>query len=205
VRLVRFLPERWQKLAHELVKFCLVGGANTIIDFIVWNLLLPVGSLKAKVASTIVATTSSYFMNRHWTFRHRDRSSLRREYVLFFGLNLVGLGIQLAVLAAASYGLGYHHADPDSRLPLNIANAVGIGVAMVFRFWAYRTFVFTANTPESVAVAAAEAVADAVPVAPAQRVDEFDELTVPLEVELADAEAELAGLEAERGAATRSR
>jgi len=109
----------------------------------VLNLLLSIGPLKAKVASTIVATTASYVMNRQWTYNKRDRAGVRREYVLFFALNLAGLAIQLAVLGVAKYGLGFtEHGGGDDRLALNLFNALGIAVAMVFRFWAYRTFVF---------------------------------------------------------------
>ena len=56
--------------------------------------------------ATIVATITSYLMNRHWTYRDRPKSALRREYVLFFLFNGAGLVIELGVLAAAKYGLG---------------------------------------------------------------------------------------------------
>jgi len=139
------LPRRFRGLADELVKFGTVGLINTGLDYLVLNLLLAIGPLKAKVVATVVATTASYLMNRKWTFGDRARTGVRREYALFFGLNLVGMVIQLAVLGVAKYGLGFdEHGGGDDRLALNIANAIGIGVAMVFRFWAYRTFVFTA-------------------------------------------------------------
>jgi putative flippase GtrA len=146
----RFVPKRFRGIVTEMAKFGAVGLVNTVLDYAVLNLLLSAGPLKAKVASTVVATTASYLMNRHWTFNTRDRAGLRREYTLFFALNLVGLVIQLTVLGAAKYGLGFtEHGGGDDRLALNLFNALGIGVAMVFRFWAYRTFVFT-HTPERV-------------------------------------------------------
>ncbi len=171
MRLVRFLPERWQKLAHEALKFGVVGGINTIVDFIVFNLFLPIGPLKANVVSTVVATTTSYGMNRHWTYKDRLRSAMRREYALFFMFNLAGFLIQSAVLGVVKYGL--HFTEDNGRIALNIGKAAGIGVAMVFRFWAYRTFVFKART------APAEPVPAHVPAD-----DEFTQLTAPLEAEL---------------------
>jgi putative flippase GtrA len=174
------IPRRFHGVVSELAKFGAVGLVNTVLDYAVLNLLLSIGPLKAKVASTIVATTASYVMNRQWTFKTRDRAGLRREYVLFFALNLVGLAIQLSVLAVAKYGLGFtEHGGGDDRLALNLFNALGIAVAMVFRFWAYRAFVF--KTTEAVVTAG----------------------TVPAEAELSEAalyeaelyEAELAGAE----------
>ena len=144
----RYVPERHRSLATELFKFAAVGGVNTIIDFALVNALLFVGPLKAKIVAAIVATTVSYVLNRQWTYQDRDRSGVRREYALFFALNAMGLLIQEAGLAVAKYGLHFSEANPDDRLAFNVANAVGIGLAMIFRFWAYRTFVFTATTPE---------------------------------------------------------
>lgn len=141
MRLVRLLPERWQKFIHEALKFGIVGGVNTVINYAVFNALaLTVfvdGQLKATVIATIVATITSYLMNRHWTYRDRPKSAMRREYALFFLFNGAGLLIELGVLAAAKYGLGM-----TSLLALNVAKTGGVLLATLFRFWSYRTFVF---------------------------------------------------------------
>jgi putative flippase GtrA len=141
MRLVRLLPERWQKFIHEALKFGIVGGINTVINYAVFNALaLTVfrdGQLKATVIATVVATITSYLMNRHWTYRDRPKSALRREYALFFLFNATGLVIELGVLAAAKYGLGM-----TSLLALNVAKTGGVLLATLFRFWSYRTFVF---------------------------------------------------------------
>lgn len=146
MRLVRLLPERWQKFIHEALKFGIVGGINTVINYAVFNALaLTVfvnGQLKATVIATIVATITSYLMNRHWTYRDRPKSALRREYVLFFLFNGAGLLIELGAVAAAKYGLGVH-----GLLALNVAKTVGVLLATLFRFWSYRTFVFQPVAP----------------------------------------------------------
>lgn len=196
MRLVHRLPEQWQQFAYEAVKFGVVGAANTVIDFIVFNLLIHIGPLKANVVSTIVATTTSYLMNRHWTYRDRPRTALRREYTLFFVFNLIGFMIQEIVLGGVKYGLGF--TEHDGALVLNVAKAAGIGVAMVFRFWAYRTFVFkptTAGEPvdaeSAVAVLASEPAGSLVqePLVAHVIADEFAQLTAPLETELRDTDA----------------
>ncbi|MET8356564.1 GtrA family protein [Micromonospora sp. NPDC005171] len=146
MRLVRLLPERWQKFIHEALKFGIVGGINTVINYAVFNALaLTVfvnGQLKATVIATIVATITSYLMNRHWTYRDRPKSALRREYLLFFLFNGAGLLIELGAVAAAKYGLGVH-----GLLGLNLAKTVGVLLATLFRFWSYRTFVFQPVAP----------------------------------------------------------
>jgi putative flippase GtrA len=141
MRLLAIMPERWHKLVHEALKFGIVGGVNTVINYAVFNALALTlfrdGQLKATVIATIVATITSYFMNRHWTYRDRPKSAMRRETTLFVLFNASGLMIELGVLAIAKYGLDIH-----GLLALNIFKTVGLAIATVFRFWSYRTFVF---------------------------------------------------------------
>ena len=157
---MRLLPDqlaaRWRRLVSEFAKFGTIGVVNAILNYAVFNaLILTVfaqSQLKANVIATVVATTASYFMNRHWTFRDRPRSTLRREYVLFFAFNLAGLAMELSVMALAKYGLGL-----TGVLALNVAKTFGVGLGTIFRFWAYRTFVFRPVVVEAGAPSAAPA------------------------------------------------
>jgi putative flippase GtrA len=132
-------------LLHELAKFGVVGAVAFVVDVAVFNLLLFHSSgflhgkpVTAKAVSTVIATVVSYLGNRFWTFRHRQSTGSPREYVLFFALNGVGLLITEACLAFSHYVLGL-----DSQLADNLsANVIGVGLAMLFRFWAYRRWVF---------------------------------------------------------------
>lgn len=135
---------RFGNLFHELAKFGVIGAVAYVVDVGTFNALrsgaLTDRPLTAKVISTVLATTVAYFGNRHWTFRHRERTGLRREYTLFFAFNAVGLAIALGCLGFSHYVLGL-----TSPLADNIsANVVGMVLGTVFRFWTYRRFVFTA-------------------------------------------------------------
>jgi putative flippase GtrA len=152
---VRGWYRRWRTIIGEAWRFGIVGAANVVINFVVFNALaltlFPGGELKANIVATAVATTTSYLMNRGWTFRHRKTSRIPREYVLFFVFNALALGIELGVMGAAKYGLGL-----TTLLALNLAKAAGLGLGTVFRFWTYRTFVF-AGEPAAPATVAAPA------------------------------------------------
>ncbi|HEX3614829.1 MAG TPA: GtrA family protein [Sporichthyaceae bacterium] len=137
------IRERFGHLVHELAKFGVVGAVAYVVDVGTFNALragvLTDRPLSAKFISTILATTAAYFGNRHWTFRHRERTGLRREYALFFAFNAVGLAIALGCLGLSHYVLGL-----TSSLDDNIsANVIGMMLGTVFRFWTYRKFVFT--------------------------------------------------------------
>lgn len=155
-RLVDGIRNRFHQATRELAKFGIIGAVNTLVDFGLWNLLIETvmqnDEVKAKILSSLTATTSAYFMNRHWTFRHRSRNAVHREYVLFFFFNAVGLGIQALAIFAAKYGF-----DVTDRLWLNVVNFGSLGVGTLFRFWAYRRFVWLkpTETPASSAGASA--------------------------------------------------
>lgn len=137
VTFVRTFLDRWRMLIKEITAFGVIGIVNTVLYFAVFNALIHIGAVKANIIATIVSTTTSYFMNRHLTFRHRARSGLRREYMLFFVFNGVGLVISSGFLGAATYIFGVH-----DRWWLNVVNVFAIAVATMFRFWSYRKWVF---------------------------------------------------------------
>lgn len=147
---MRALLAAYYRLGHlvrELMKFGVVGGVAFVVDIGLFNLLLHATDkpLTSKSISTVAATTVAYVGNRHWTFRRRDRSGVRREYTLFFLLNGVGLAIALTCLAISHYLLGF-----TGRLADNVAaNGVGLALATTFRFWSYRRWVFRARLPEA--------------------------------------------------------
>ena len=142
VGLAGLLSGRNLSLVRELAKFGVVGVLAVVIADAGTNVLhfqFGVGALMANVVATIVATVVSYVGNRYWTFRDRQRTTVRREGVLFFVLNGIGLGIQLACLGVCTYVLGWH-----DKLSYNIFLLVGIGLATAFRYGAYKKWVWQA-------------------------------------------------------------
>ncbi len=140
VRLVRFLPHRLQALAPEALAFGVIGLANLGLYYLIFNALFFIGAVKSTVIATLVTTYLAYLANRHWTYSDRPRSALRREYTLFFAVNMAGLLIQSAGTGILKYGFGMSEAH--DRLAFNVATTVCICTATLFRFWTYRTFVF---------------------------------------------------------------
>ena len=72
------LSTPWQVLAKEIAAFGVVGVVNLFVDVGLFNLLhfrVGLGPTTSNAISTAVATTISYFANRHWSFSHRARPS----------------------------------------------------------------------------------------------------------------------------------
>lgn len=157
VRLPDRLGTPWQILVKEVSAFGVVGVLNLFVDVGLFNLLhfrIGLGPTTSNVLSAAVATTISYFANRHWSFSHRARTGLRREYTLFIVINLIALGISSVVIAFTYYVL-----DATDPFALNVAKVVGIGIGTIFRFWSYKRYVFPPHQ-EPVAAQAGAAPSD---------------------------------------------
>ncbi len=140
VNLLSSLHRRFAYLVRELAKFGSVGAVAFVITVTLSNALhsgVGMGPLSSNAIATVVATTFAYVANRFWTFRHRDRTGLGREYTLFFALNGVGLVITQLFIGFVHYVL--HLTGP---IAYNASLIVGTGVATLFRFWSYKKWVF---------------------------------------------------------------
>ncbi|WP_411139949.1 GtrA family protein [Streptomyces sp. x-80] len=147
------LRSKLAALTREVVKFGAVGGAGVVVNFAVFNLvrhLTEVPVVRASIVATVVATGTNYVGYRYFAYRDRDKQGRTKELTLFLLFSVVGLVIENGVLYAATYGFEW-----DSPLQSNIFKFLGIGIATLFRFWSYRTWVFRA-LPAREAVETAE-------------------------------------------------
>ena len=143
----RALYQRFRVLIHEFAKFGVIGITGVVITNGGVALLhnhFGVGPITATTVATIVATIFAYVGNRYWSFRHRERTGVGREGLIFFVLNGIGLLIQDAVVGFNYYILALR-SKPAEFVALNL----GIAVATVFRFWSYRKWVWRAPSPEA--------------------------------------------------------
>lgn len=133
---------RLRPLVAELSKFLVVGGFCFVLDVVLAYLLrfeVGLGPTTSKTLSTVVATVVSYAGNRLWSFAHRvDESSRRGEDATRYAvINLVGLVITLVPVDVAHYLL-----SETSPVAFTVSGVLGTLAATVFRFWAYRRYVF---------------------------------------------------------------
>jgi len=145
VSFVADLHGRFATLIAELTKFGLVGTVGLITDLAGAAYLhgtVGLGPLTAKAIAATFATVLSYAGHRLWTFRHRAHQGLLRGWVIFFGLNLVGLLISLLVISFFTSVLQLH-----GLTAYNVAQVFGVILGMLFRYWSYKRWVFLAFEP----------------------------------------------------------
>jgi putative flippase GtrA len=133
-----YIRTSWRILLKELAAFGVIGALAFAIDIGLFTWLAPHGALKAKAVSTAVSTAFAYFGNRHLSFSHRARTSIGRETSFFFGINLITLIFSELAIGLFVYGLHYGH----TSTMVFVVNVVTIAIGTLFRFWAYKRFVF---------------------------------------------------------------
>jgi putative flippase GtrA len=161
------LYSRVRTMLPEILKFLVVGGLGTVIDLggaAVLHSTYHFEPLAAKAVSVTLATVFTYLGSRFWTFRERENQSVRREAVLFIVLNVVGLLIAEAVIGLVTYVMGLR-----GSLDYNAASFIGTGLGTIFRFYAYRKWVFL--DPEAASAAMPQAAAPAFPDYPPWELD----------------------------------
>ncbi|MCE4050177.1 MULTISPECIES: GtrA family protein [Bacillaceae] len=120
-------------------KFGIVGSLNTIIDFVVYALLTSVGAnyLLSQILSYSCGLLNSYFVNRTWTFKQKDKASMK-EFIRFLAVNAATLSLTLILLDFLYTKQG---------LNLLLSKFLVTAIGTIFNFIGTKMLVFTkANT-----------------------------------------------------------
>jgi putative flippase GtrA len=144
-------PARSLLIKHrELLKFLVVGGTSFLITAAV-NYALKLTILREKPVTAltvgiVVATIISYVLNREWSFRTRGGRERHHEALLFFAISGLGVFVNDVPLLIARYLLDLR-TPAVSLFTQEVSDFVsgmilGTLLAMVFRLWAFRKFVF---------------------------------------------------------------
>lgn len=134
--LVAGRPVRSPRL-RRLVRFAVVGVANTAIDFSLFAVLfylLHWPLLPAHAAAFAVAVVNSYVCNKTWTFGDR-RPARMEDGVKFLLVAICGLVTGSAVIALAA-----------QVMPALAAKACAVGATFVVNYWASARFVFVRSS-----------------------------------------------------------
>lgn len=146
-----------KRLRGEALRYLLVGGTNTLLDFVLFALFANVLQLYpplANVCSTAIVVVISFFLNHRFVFR--SEHSRWRTAIQFVAITLFnGWVVQAGIIA-----LIVHFITPESTgWPVWLINlgakVVGTAFSMVLNFVGYR-FIFTRRRGAAAAVAAEE-------------------------------------------------
>lgn len=130
-----------QKHAEKL-RFALVGGVNTALDFGILFLLVFFGldKIVANFVSTSVAFVFSFFANKSFTFQSKTGNT-RREFGLFIIITLFGLWILQPIVITSSLLLT-DSMNVDQQIGLFIGKLLATVVTLIWNYILYSRVVF---------------------------------------------------------------
>ena len=99
VGLIRRLLHR-DRISGQVVRFVIVGLLNTIVDlgaFYLLSLIPGMPNVGAKAASYVLGICNSFVWNKYWTFSAGHSERGKREFALFFMVNMPPLVVNIVV------------------------------------------------------------------------------------------------------------
>jgi len=138
-------PERRLTL-WQFARFGTVGVMGTVVDIsTVYATMATLGLYAAGLAAYFAAVTTTWALNRAWTFAGRGSGGLVRQWMLFVAANGVGF-----VLNRGTYVLLVTAVPACAQYPV-IAILAGAGAGMFANFNLSRSIVFRPRVPPKAA------------------------------------------------------
>lgn len=142
-------PARLMRVAKQFIKFGIVGGINTAIDFGVLKALLMVTGITSgfelavlNAISFSVAVVNSYFMNKRWTFEDKTRDPNESfKFSQFFVVSVIGLGVNSGIVYAFATFISPQFGISAQNWVL-VGKLFATGASLVWNFVGYKLFVF---------------------------------------------------------------
>ncbi|GHF78126.1 putative flippase GtrA [Amycolatopsis bartoniae] len=144
-------PVRTLLIKHrELLKFAMVGGLcfvlTNVVNYALKLTILHDNPVTALILAVLVATVVSYVLSREWSFRTRGGRERQHEAALFFLISGISVGLNSVPLAISRYVLELRtpHVGLITQEVADYFSGMILGtlVAMVFRWWAFKKWVF---------------------------------------------------------------
>ena len=90
-----------RKLYLQIIKFIIVGGIATIIDYIVFFLLhdyLKINTLISNIISFTVSVIYNYIASITWVFEVNTNLDKKKQFIVYIILSIIGLVINTGIV-----------------------------------------------------------------------------------------------------------
>lgn len=137
--------EQLLKKHAEKIRFAIVGGVNTILDFGLLFLFtfLGVDKIIANYFSTGIALIFSFFANKSFTFKHKGGNA-KKQFILFLVITLTGLWIlQPLIIWISTTSLEAYLTN--EALNLFVAKLIATIASLIWNYLLYSRLVFKKN------------------------------------------------------------
>jgi len=143
---VAYLIGKKLPVLFQFAKYVVVGLANTAVDFGILNLLM--WSTKIYEGKTIILLNSiaflgavihSYFWNKLWTFKTKEKVNVASQFLQFLIISLIGVLINSGIVYMI---ITWIKPMAGVEIWANIAKVIATVVSLVWNFIGYKLIVF---------------------------------------------------------------
>ena len=137
------MMEKLAKKHAEKIRFAIVGGTNTALDFSILFLLVLLGvdKITGNYISTSIALIFSFFANKKFTFKTNNKSDYL-DIIKFMIITLFGLWVIQPVIINM-IEISTNPAHLDQFVVLFMGKCLATVVTLIWNYLLYRKFVFT--------------------------------------------------------------
>lgn len=127
----------WSKSKFlELIKFGIVGVLNTLVDFVIYTILVFLFNMLPSISQGIsysAGIVNSFILNRRWTFKQAKESNTKKQAMKFILVNGVSLAASSFVIGLLTTTLGFN---------VIIAKLIVTALTQVINYLGYKLIVF---------------------------------------------------------------
>jgi putative flippase GtrA len=131
-------------IVAKLVRYSMASVVGVVLGQSLLQLCLQVfewSAVSSNLVAVVISTGPVYLVNRYWVWKKKDKNSIRKEMVPFWGMALAGL-------AMSSLFVWLVDERTDSALAISAANLAGFGVLWVAKFLVLEKVLFAeSDTP----------------------------------------------------------
>jgi putative flippase GtrA len=126
----------------EKLRFAIVGGANTLLDFSILFLLVGLGldRVPSNFISTGIAFIFSFFVNKSFTFKSSG-GNVKKQFALFLVITIFGLWVIQPIIIVGTGWLISDLGIPDPVV-LFIGKMLATVATLIWNYTLYSRFVF---------------------------------------------------------------
>ena len=126
----------------EKIRFAIVGGANTALDFAILFILVGLGldKIPANFISTSIAFVFSFFVNKSFTFKSTGGNA-KKQFALFIVITAVALWVIQPIIIALVTSILSVSTIP-APIALFIAKLLATIASLIWNYVFYSRFVF---------------------------------------------------------------
>lgn len=134
--------EQLLKKHAEKIRFIIVGGVNTALDFGILFFLTFLGldKIVANYFSTGIALIFSFFANKSFTFKHKEGDA-KKQFILFLVITLFGLWVIQPIIIWGSTTLLASYI-PNETINLFVAKLIATVTSLIWNYVLYSRIVF---------------------------------------------------------------